>query len=84
MKKLVTFAVASGAALLLMACGNKTEEAPAEAPAEEMAPTEEMAPAEDAAPAEGAEAAPAEMSPDDKAAAEGAEGVDPNNNPVGM
>lgn len=78
MKKLVTFAVASGAALLLMACGNKTEEAPAEAPAEEMAP------AEDAAPAEGAEAAPAEMSPDDKAAAEGAEGVDPNNNPVGM
>ncbi len=44
MKKLVTFAMAAGAALVLTACG-ATEEA---APAEETA-TEEMAPADDAA-----------------------------------
>lgn len=75
MRKLVMVAAASGLALLLGACGGKTEEA---APAE--APAEEMAPAEEAAPAEGTEA----MSPEDAAAAEAAKGVDPNNNPIGI
>lgn len=44
MKKLVTFAMAAGVALVLTACGAKEEAAPAEETA-----TEEMAPADDAA-----------------------------------
>jgi len=49
MKKIVTFAVAAGAALVLSACGGKTEEAPAAEPtAEEMMAPADATPAADA------------------------------------
>ncbi|MFN4039404.1 MAG: hypothetical protein ACK4IB_08705 [Erythrobacter sp.] len=67
MKRFVSVAVAAGAALTLAACQGQSEEAPAEAPAEEMAPAEE----------------PADVSDEDAAAAKAAEGVDPNGNPIG-
>jgi len=49
MKKIVTFAVAAGAALVLSACSGKTEEAPAAEPtAEEMMAPADATPAADA------------------------------------
>jgi hypothetical protein len=50
MMKIVTFAALAGGALVLSACGGKTEEAPAAEPtaAEMMAPAEETPAAEDA------------------------------------
>lgn len=68
MKKIVTFAGLAGAALVLSACGGKTEEAPAAEPtAEEM-----MAPAEET---------PAADATDEAAMA--AEGQDGTANPIG-
>ncbi len=70
MKKLMTFAMAAGAALALTACGPKEEAAPAEEPAAtETAPADDAMSAEDAAALDGATTS--------------AEGTDPNNNPVG-
>jgi PBP1b-binding outer membrane lipoprotein LpoB len=71
MKKIVTFAVLAGGALVLAACGGKTEEAPAAEPT--AAEPEMMAPAADASPvAEATDAAEA-----------AADGMDPTNNPIG-
>jgi len=68
MKKIVTFAGLAGAALVLSACGGKTEEAPAAEPtAEEM-----MAPADEAPMAEATDEA-----------AMAAEGQDGTANPIG-
>ncbi|WP_017664563.1 hypothetical protein [Porphyrobacter sp. AAP82] len=69
MKTIVTFAVATGAALALSACGAKEEEAPAAEPtAEEM-----MAPVDAGTPA-------ADATDEAAAAAEGQEGTA---NPIG-
>jgi len=58
MKKIATFAVLAGGALVLAACGGKTEEAPAAEPTA----TEMMAPA-DEAPMADATAATEELDP---------------------
>lgn len=73
MKKIITVAAITGAALTLAACGGETPEVPAEEPAAEAT---EAAPAEDGA-----------MTEDDAAAldaaAAAAEGTETNGNPVG-
>lgn len=73
MKKILTVAAITGAALTLAACGGEAPEAPAEEPAAE---TTEAAPAEEGA-----------MTEDDAAALEAAagaaEGTETNGNPVG-
>lgn len=74
MKKILTVAAMTGAALTLAACGGEAPEAP---PAEEPA-----AEATEAAPAE-EEAMTDEEAAALEAAAGAAEGTDPNGNPVG-
>lgn len=70
MKKIVTFAALAGGALVLAACGGKTEEAPAAEPtAAETVPAEADAMMTDDAAAEAA-------------AASAAEGTDTNSNPI--
>lgn len=68
MKKIVTFAAVAGSALLLAACGGKTEEAPAAEPVAEET-VDAMAPAEETPAAE----TPAVAAEED---------VDPTNNPI--
>lgn len=69
MKKIVTFAALAGGALVLAACGGKTEEAPVAEPAAEETVAADAMMADDA------------MAED--AAAAAAEGTDPNGNPIG-
>lgn len=70
MKKIVTFAALAGGALVLAACGGKTEEAPAAEPAAEETVAADAMMADDAM-------------AEDAAAAAAAEGTDPNGNPIG-
>lgn len=79
MKKSLTAAIITGAALTLAACGGEAPEAPAEETTTEM--TEE-------APAEGGESTEGEAATDPnaealEAAAAAAEGTETNSNPVG-
>lgn len=71
MKKIVTFAAAAGAALVLSACGGKTEEAPVAEPTAEEMMTSEETPVAEATDAMADEAAMA------------AEGQDGTSNPIG-
>lgn len=70
MKKIVTFAALAGGALVLAACGGKTEEAPVAEPAAEETVAADAMMADDAM-------------AEDAAAAAAAEGTDPNGNPIG-
>jgi hypothetical protein len=75
MKKIVTFAAVAGGALVLAACGGKTEEAPAAEPTatEMMAPAEETPMADATAATEELDPTGNPIGPDDAAEAPAAE-----------